>query len=202
MQWEEMKKIPGISSLFIFSSLSQTVPWFQCLCILFSVCHILNNFSKSRFQFSSSLINSICILLSYLSIEFLVPVIIIFISLGCCSRGAGSLRYGFQTHVEDFFPQFHSFRSESKKAASLSSHYGLAVFYFAFQRFCISTRWTERSSLILVSGLSPSLDHQAPADGPGPSSQPSLPQRFLLVSDLGGFLYFRNSSVMYFKTCF
>lgn len=60
---------------------------------------ILNNFFESRFQFSSSLLNCLCILLSYLSIEFLVSVIIIFISLGFCSSSAGSLPYGFQTHV-------------------------------------------------------------------------------------------------------
>lgn len=60
---------------------------------------ILNNFFESRFQFSSSLLNCLCILLSCLSIESLVSVIIIFISLGFCSSSAGSLPYGFQTHV-------------------------------------------------------------------------------------------------------
>lgn len=110
MEWEEMKKFLGFQAFLFYPPMSPTVPWFQWLSIPFSLCHILNNFFRSRFQFSSSLLNCICILLSCLSIEFLMSVIIIFLfplgfvqaSQVVCIMSSKPMCLGVL--LEDFFP--------------------------------------------------------------------------------------------------
>ena len=75
--------------------------------------------------------------------------------------------------------------------------------YFTLQGFRVYTGNLNRFPVIFVSGLSPSLGHQAPTDGPGASNGGS-------THWLSGFsfppweavLSFPNSSVLYLKNAF
>lgn len=87
-----------------------------------------------------------------------MPVIIIFISLGFCSSSTGSLRYGFQTHVAGcslgrLFPfiPLHSgvnLRRQHPHLPTVDQHFST----LPFRDSIFIQRWTEQSSLILVSG--------------------------------------------------
>lgn len=168
--------------------------------------------------------------LFYLSVEFLISVIVIFISrhcvvlfiylwshmmvsvipsLGICSTNTGSLLSGFQTHVircspERIFPFITFTRDESKIGSIPIFPLWARISYFALQRFHIYKRFYEQifyDSCLRFVTISRS---SGPTDGPRASSVSSTHSLRDFSSFLSweAFVYFPNSSIVYLKTCF
>lgn len=143
---------------------------------------------------------------SVLSVEFLVSVIIIFISLGFCSSSTGSLPYGFQTHVVGcslgrlfpFIPLYSgvNLRRQHPHLPTVGQHFSTLPF-----RDSILPQGGQNR---VPSFLSQAYLHlwiimdQQMALGQAASSPSEISPHFRP----GRFLYFPNSSVTYFKTCF